>query len=194
MKRQKVLIYIDYTLRIPSFNKAYNSLKQYMFENNNEEYELEGDAILRDFWLEEIKKPEVSNFYLKTIAPSNDLDNKNWLEYFFSLDHYKKFLEDYSYNLYVDAEVPSNKDIQIIDIAQKHLFDVVLVDEFLNTRKKSNTLFYLSKIRVLPYSVIFIKEDEKLDEKEYFAIWNPKVFKDQINGLMMELLKIGLKN
>ena len=45
------------------------------------------------------------------------------------------------------------------------------------------TLFNLSKIRVLPYSVIFIKEDEKLDEKEYFAIWNPKVFKDQINGL-----------
>lgn len=192
-KRKKIGVYIDYCLRIPSFNNAYLQLKEFMFKSKDENFELEGEAIFRSFWETEIVKPEVEAFYLKNIPSDDDMKEKEWRKYFFNEEHFFKFLEDFSYNLYVDAEVPFKKDIELLNITQKYLFDVVLIDEYLTTRKKNNTFFYLSKTRLTPYSVIFLKDGEKLDEEEYIGIWNPKSNKDQENGEGMSEFELWLK-
>ena len=181
-KRKKIAIFIDYTIRVPFFNTIFSSFKQYMFENLQDEIDQEGDFLLRDFWKEEIKKKEVENFYMPLNPNEDDYENKNFRKYFYNEEHFLKFIEDYSFALFAEGTVPNSKDIDMINIAQKHLFDVVLIDEYLSTRKKLNTFFYLSKIRVTPQSIVFLKEDEPLDETEFLAVWNPKKNKEQVNG------------
>jgi hypothetical protein len=182
-KRNKVAIFIDYAIRNPGFIKTYAGLKQYMFEVDTEEYEVEGHVLLRDFWKEEIKTPEIAEFYSKSIPPENESEIKDWSKFFYNEIHLKKFLQDYSFNLYVqDAEVPNGRDLEVITLVNNHLFDVVLVDEVWNDRKKANTLFYLSKLRVSFQSLVFLKDGETLDESEYIGVWNPKANSEQING------------
>lgn len=181
-KRKKIAIFIDYTIRVPFFNTIFSGFKQYMFENLQDEIDQEGDFLLRDFWKEEIKKKEVEAFYMPLNPNEDDYENKDFRKYFYNEEHFFKFIEDYSFALFSDGTVPNNKDVDMINIAQKHLFDVVLIDEYLSTRKKLNTFFYLSKIRVTPQSIVFLKEDELLDETEFLAVWNPKKNKDQVNG------------
>ncbi|MEO6304894.1 MAG: hypothetical protein ABIP51_17165 [Bacteroidia bacterium] len=153
-----------------------------MFEVDNTEYEVEGNFILRDYWKEEIKNTLIEDFYIKSIPPIDDYSIKEWEKYFYNETHYKKFLQDYSFNLFVDCEVPNSKDVEIINIIQDSLFDVVLVDEFIIQRKKANTLFFLSKIRINPFSIIFIDDINKIKAEDYIGIWNPKKNPEQING------------
>jgi hypothetical protein len=184
--RQRIAIYIDYALRTPSFATAYTALKQYMFEIVEEQFEIEaevegGGFVLRDFWKDESKNQDVKSFYEKKVFDISDYDNRDWKKYFYNEKHYKRFIEDYSYNLYVDAEVCCKRDIELLNIAQKHLFDVVLIDEYLIERKKANTMFYLSKVRVNPYSIIFLPEGTALEQSEYLGVWNPKQNSEQEN-------------
>lgn len=194
-KRLRLAVYIDYALRTPSFFETYNNLKSYLFSEKAAmlEEELEGDMMLRNFWAEEIKNSDIENFYIKTIPPEDNIKNKDWKKYFFNETHYLKFLEDYSYNLYVTAEVPNKKDIELINIVQRYLFDVVLVDEYLDSRKKSNTFFYLSKNRFTPREVLFLKEGEQIEATEYLAVWNPKADSTQENGIGLSDFEMWLK-
>jgi len=191
--RPKVAVFIDYTLRTPLFSTVFAAFKQYMFTGLQDNQDLEGDILLRNFWQEEIKKPEVEQFYMKSIPPEDDINTKRWLKYFYNDEHYMRFIEDYSFNLYVDASVPCNKDVELLNIAQKYLFDVVLVDEYYNSRKKTNTFFFLSKTRVTPHSVVFLKEGDKLNEEEFLGIWNPKINSQQINGENLGEFEMWLK-
>lgn len=192
MARQKIAVYIDYSLRIPNFENTFSALKQYMFEGLGEEMEMEGDTLLRDYWKEEVKNKDIESFYIKA-NPKNDIKFNEWEKCFFKKEHFLKFIEDYSFNLFVDAEVPSARDVDLLNIAQKHLFDVVLVDEYMSTRKKSNTFFFLSKTRLTPYSILFLKIGETLNPDEYLGIWNPQTNSDQINGENEGAFEIWLK-
>lgn len=193
MSRKKIAVYIDYCLRIPSFSTAFTQLKEFMFKSKEVDFELEGEGIFRSFWETEVAKPEVEQFYLKSIPSEDDMKQKDWKQFFYNEEHLLKFLEDFSYNLFVDAEVPAKRDIELLNITQKYLFDVVLVDEYISTRKKNNTFFYLSKTRLTPYSVIFLKEGEALVEDEYIGIWNPKSNSDQENGEGLSEFEMWLK-
>lgn len=184
--RQKIAIYIDYSLRTPSFNRAFSALKEYLFSDNDNSFEIEDAETgpIRDFWQQEILKEDVAEFYGKATAEISDyeLREKDLRKFFYNEDHYKKFIEDYSFNLFADCEAPCKRDIEYLNIAQTYLFDVVLVDEYLSTRKKQNTFFYLSKSRITPYSIIFLKEGEQLNADDYFGVWNPKKEFEHENG------------
>lgn len=193
MKRKKVAVYIDYALRTPNFETTFASLKQYMFDGLHDEMEVETeDGFLRDFWKEEVKNPHIEQFYIKQ-TPTNKIMFKDWVKCFYNEEHFKKFIEDYSFNLFVDAEIPCNKDIEMLNIAQRYLFDIVLVDEYMSTRKKSNTFFFLSKTRLIPYSVLFLKIGETLDPDEYLGIWNPQTNSEQYNAENEGAFELWLK-
>lgn len=183
--RKKVAIYIDYTLRIPSFKNSYEAFKAEIFTGKDFDVTAEDDLIeddVRFFWREELKDDKIESFYLqKNINDIVDEDTKDFESYFYNEKHYKKFLEEYSFNLYLDSIQPNKSDNDIINVAQANLFDIILVDEYQSIRKIGNTLFYLSKIGIYPKGLIFLKNDEKLNEDEYFSIWNPKINKDHIN-------------
>lgn len=183
-KRKKVAIFIDYSIRNPGFIKSFNLLKEYMFSDTFEEFEREGDLEIIDFWREEIKKPEIEDFYFKQKInfKESDLRKIDWKIFFYNETHYKKFLEDYSFNLYVEPNEICKKDIEIINIAQNLLVDIILIDEFEINRKKTNTLFFLSKIRINFKSLEFKHVSENFDETEYLAVWNPKKNFDQENA------------
>lgn len=194
--RKRLGIFIDYALRIPSFTKSYFTFKQAMFadkvdefevENKSEENDLEELASMTDlsrfFWKKELENSDIEDFYVKKTFEEDDytLKNSDFKEFFYNEEHWKKFIEDYSFNIYGDADVPNKKDIDLLNITQSHLFDVILIDEYYATRKKLNTFFYLAKIRVCPQAVLFLGPGQNIDEKSYYGIWNPKVNKDQEN-------------
>ena len=123
----------------------------------------------------ELKNPEIENFYIsKNVDNIDDINLKGKFEtYFYNQEHLNKFLEDYSYNLYSDCIVPSNKDIELINICQDRLFEVVLIDQIHSKRKIGNTFFFLSKVRVYPRNVIFLRPNQQINKDNFFAIWNP---------------------
>lgn len=182
MKRKKVGVYIDYVLRVPDFNKAYSILKENLF-NTNDQFEIDKDLKLLNFWQEEVKNPDVEKFYLNKELLSDNLlmKDEDWSSWFFNKEHFNKFIDDFSFYLYVDCDIPNKRDIEILNIAQVHLFDIDLIDTYALTRKKSNTLFFLSKIRVFPKSITFIHEEDTINEEEYYGIWNPLKNKSQKN-------------
>lgn len=183
--RKKIAIYLDYSLRIPNFISAYEVFKKSLFSDNafgiTTEDEITKDD-LRFYWVEQMKIPDIENFYFKKKLPISNMDIKgNFQEYFYNNDHFNKFIDDYSYNMYVDTQVPNPQDVEILNIAQELLFEVVLIDEYYTKRKKSNTLFYLSKIRIYPQSIIFLGNGQKINPENYFGIWNPQENPEQIN-------------
>lgn len=176
--RRKVAIYIDYALRVPNFVNSYNVFKESLFSDKEQDFDTEDEISENDvrfYWIEQMKNPEIEKFYFSKQAPKTDeeLCGQSLSSYFFNREHENKFFDDYSFNLYSDAKVPNSQDVDVINVAQEHLFDVVLVDEYRNKRKKSNTMFFLSKIRAYPQSVLFLGEGQKLNTENYFAIWNP---------------------
>lgn len=199
--RERIAIYIDFALRIPSFKKTYTQFKNSIFNNIEKEYDIDGEVsheeideerpdenilpdIFRFFWSKELENPEIENFYLKKTVEKEDAElyNSDYKDFFYSEEHWKKFMEDFSFNLYAgEAEVPFKKDIDLLNITQTYLFDVILVDEFYTTRKKSNTFFYLSKIRITPQGVVFLGPGQEINEKNYFGVWNPKKYPEHIN-------------
>lgn len=193
MERKKIAVYIDYAIRVPNFIETYNKFKESLFvvdvdhetediKDTEETEETIGLDLSRFFWKAELEKPEVERFYLHSvIKETNNYNLKNWEPYFFNKEHYNKFLEEYSFNLFVDCEVACKRDIDFLNIAQSHLFDVVLIDEYIVSKKKLNTFFFLSKSRVLPLMVVFLGPGKKIAEENYFGVWNPKVNSEQIN-------------
>lgn len=194
MKRKKIAIYVDYCLRIPSFEKTYNLFKKKLFDDNKFSFEIEDSENIRDFWGNAMKNPEIESFYLNQNDFTDDLNNMEWEKYFYNDEHYKRFIEEYSFHLFIDCEVPSKGDCELLNIAQKYLFDVHLFDEVINPRKITNTFFFLSKIRVKPKAVFFISPNEKINESDYLGIWNPKNNKEQSNGSDKKLFEEWLKD
>lgn len=196
-ERKKIAVYIDYSLRTPSFYKTYSLFLNFIFDNG-ENKDLE-DTPVSFFWKSELTKPEVKEFYLKQknkTLSTDDYEYKdlNFADFFYNEEHYKNFLEEYTFNLYANADSPSNKDIQLLNIAQSFLFDVILIDEYIFPRKKLNTFYFLSKQRIMPGAVLFLGPGQSISEESYFAIWNPKKYPDQINGNDYGDFEIWLKD
>lgn len=183
--RKNIAIYIDYSIRIPNFKTAYESFKNSLFVDMNGvdfEDELTEDDV-RFFWTTELKNPIVEQFYIsKDISKINDDKlNGDFQPYFYNEEHLLKFLDDYSYNLYSDCTVPSNKDIELINICQDRLFDVILIDRIQSKRKIGNTFFFLSKIRIYPRNVIFLRPQQEINKDNFFGIWNPMEEQEHFN-------------
>ena len=175
--RKKIAIYLDYSFRIPNFIKTFDDFKAYLFADNLDGFEIEQ----LNFWKKELQNEEIEKFYsTKTIKETEDIKIKDWEKYFYNQDHYLRFLEEYSYNLFVDCDVPCKRDIEYFNTAQKYLFDIAIIDEYVSSRKKLNTFFYLSKIKLLPQQVIFLKQGEEL-EGDFYKIWNPLKNSEQYN-------------
>ena len=187
--RKKIAIYLDYSFRIPNFIKTFDDFKAYLFADNLDGFEIEQ----LNFWKKELQNEEIEKFYsTKTIKETEDIKIKDWEKYFYNQDHYLRFLEEYSYNLFVDCDVPCKRDIEYFNTAQKYLFDIAIIDEYVSSRKKLNTFFYLSKIKLLPQQVIFLKQGEEL-EGDFYKIWNPLKNSEQYNQEGEGEIEIGLK-
>lgn len=187
--RNKIAIFIDYSIRIPNFLQAYKNFKLEIFSDKNTNIDFEDELVkndVRQFWQLQLQNPEIEMFYFKKELkmPKTDYEVKNLgiESFFYNEEHVSRFLEDYSYNLYVDCLVPNRNDLNIINVAQSQLFDIVLVDEITTKRKVSNTLFFLSKNTVYPQTIIFLDKGQVLNEDNYVAIWNPKKNSEQINA------------
>ena len=191
--RKRIGIFIDYALRIPPFNKVYKNFKQSIFTEETEQFEIESNTnespelgitdLSRFFWRKELENKKIEDFYLKKKFEGDDLElrNSDFKEFFYNEEHWKKFIEEYSFNLFADAEVPFKKDVELLNIVQTHLFDVILIDDFFSKRKKSNTFYYLSKIRIVPQAVLFLGPGQKINKDTYYGVWNPKENKEQEN-------------
>jgi len=183
--RKKVAIYIDYTIRVPNIIKTYVDFKESIFSNakfeDTEDPLTENDP--RFYWYTQMQNPAIEKFYFEVRIPDDEdlFKTLDWSTLFYNDDHYKKFIDEYSYNLYLDCPVPNAGDIDIVNIAQTQLFDVVLVDEYKSKRKIGNTFHFLSTKRVYPQSVIFLGEGQNLNEENYIGIWNPRKKPEQVN-------------
>lgn len=184
-ERKKIAIFIDYSLRIPSFKESYEIFKSSLFKDNLETT-FEDELTLNDprfYWQRQVANPEILKFYMS--KNFEKIDNTKVLgkfqEYFFNIEHYSKFLEEYSFNLYADCQVPSMSDINYINVSQSQLFDVILVDRYENSRKINNTFFFLSKLRIYPQTVTFLSPSQELKTENYLGIWDPMTNTDQIN-------------
>lgn len=184
--RKKVAIYIDYTLRVPNFKASFDAFKAELFSDKNfgidsEDEVKEGDT--RFYWKKQMENSEVEKFYMKMKAPEDDYEmrSREMSSFFYNEEHYKMFLDDFSFNLYTDCKVPNSQDIDIVNIAQTQLFEIVMIDEYQSKRKISNTFFFLSKNRLYPQGVMLLNEGQKINEENYLGIWNPKTNKDQLN-------------
>ena len=184
--RKKIAVFVDYSIRIPSFKAAYDNFKQEMFANKLEdipERDVDNDP-MANYWAKEVVKPEVQDFYGTKYAPENDMDMKavDMRHYFFNDEHYERFVDEYSYNMYVDSDIPTKDDIALLNLAQQKLFDVTIVDEVRSRRKISNTLFFLSKNAIYPQSIIFLMPGQNINLDNYIGVWNPRVNPDQVNS------------
>lgn len=194
ISRKRIAVYIDFSLRTPNFIATYNLFKESLFKTNVDFFTEEtndidkqedniGIDVARFYWKAEMEKPECEEFYLRTVMKGEDYDLRSvdLSKFFYNAEHYKKFLEEYSFNLYAEAETTCKKDIEFLNIAQSHLFDVILIDEYIVTRKKLNTFFFLSKARITPQAVIFLGPGQNINEETYFGVWNPKKYSEQEN-------------
>jgi hypothetical protein len=185
--RQKVAIYIDYCLRVPNFTAAYKSFKDELFSDKSSDFDTEDELQKEDvrfYWSEQMKNSEVEQFYFKSKLPEDDyaVRETGINSFFYNDDHMRRFLDEYSYNLFLDCVVPNRQDIDIINVAQQSLFDVVLVDEYESRRKVGNTYYFLAKNPVYPQSLLFLAAGQQINEANYIGIWNPKKDTTQVNA------------
>ena len=185
--RKKVAIYIDYTIRVPNFIESYKIFKSELFSDKAADITFEDEIQENDvrmFWLTVMQDPVVADFYLKMNEPKDNYSVRElgMKSYFYDETHFIKFMEEYSYNLYVDCVVPNRSDLTIINTAQSQLFDVVLVDQVMNKRKVSNTFFFLSKNVLYPQSVLFLDNGQDINSENYIGIWNPGKNIEQVNN------------
>lgn len=185
--RKKVAVFIDYSIRIPNFKKTFEDFKSDVFSDKGFGIDTQ-DKFKKDdvrfYWQRQTMKPEVEEFYVKVKLPENDYDlrGKDLSKFFFNEEHYLKFMDEYSFNLYGDCEVPNLGDIDVLNIAQRDLLEVVVVDRYQSRRKISNTFFFLSKNRIYPQAVMFLGQGQELNTENYFAIWDPSLNDSQINA------------
>lgn len=194
--KKKVAIFIDYCIRVPNFEQAYSAFKNFLFQDtfglqtdtetaNDEEFK--DTATVKDpirfYWQAQLEDINVMNFYIKqNVSKINNIELKgDFQKYFFNEEHFKKFIEDYSFNLYSDGFVPSKKDLQLINICQGQLFDVYLFDRVYTSRKVPNTLHFISKNTLFIKSINFIGYNEEFNKEDFIGVWEPEMNKEQIN-------------
>lgn len=206
INRKKIAVFVDYSIRIPNFQQSYQIFKDSLFKDNfginsdeetakDEELKLTkaqrdagliagGHDKVRFYWQKELEQPEIMKFYMgknpETIK--DDSIKGTFKDWFFNTEHLRKFLEEYSFNMYsADCIVPNKQDIAIINIAQTSLFDVHLFDRVYNSRKIRNTLHFLSKNAVVVRSITFLNSDEEFDNTGYLGVWDPSINNEQLN-------------
>ena len=96
--RKKIAIFVDYCIRIPNFNQAYGSFKNFLFQDtfglstdietaNDEEFK--DTALVQDpirfYWQNELNDDAVINFYTaQNVNKINNLEIKgDFKKYFF---------------------------------------------------------------------------------------------------------------
>lgn len=180
VKRKKIGIVIDYSIRIPNFKESYLKFKEQVLTGVASASNLLEEDILdeNNFWEKEKKLyPEMIEFYSKTPVPSSNWEpgfDLTYTKYFFNKDHLSKFLEEWSFNLFGQGIIANKADINIINLAQSKLFDIVLLDVITHTRKVSNTFAFLSKSGLFVKEVRFVSVDELKElKKEFIGLWDP---------------------
>lgn len=189
MKRPKIGIVLDYSLRIPDFKESYLKFKEQILVGITAGAGLEVDNVVEEnnYWTKAIKEdPTITEFYIKIPIPEFNQDFDITLKkYFMTPEHRLKFLEEWSYNLYGQGAVTNKADITIINTAQSKLCDVVLIDRCTNTRKVANTFAFLSRAGLFVKEVVFINTIDELEEtkKELIDCWDPFTNKEQVISL-----------
>lgn len=187
--RKKVAIYLDYSIRIPNFIKTYETFKAGLFSDAHidlGEYEDDindkSDSV-RLYWTKQMKDPKAEEFYLQARPPKTDYEIRlnGMASYFYNDEHYRHFVDEYSFNLYTDCLIPNAQDVDILNIAQSQLFDITIVDRIYSKRKINNTFWFLSKSRLNPQCVIFLFNGQEINKDNYIAIWDPENNKEQKN-------------
>ena len=186
-ERDRIGIYIDYTIRIPNFCASYKSFKDDLFSDKHVDIDMDDEIQADDvrmYWPQQMKNLEVENFYFKMQVPKDDyeLRTEGFSKFFYNEEHLRKFLDEYSFNLFLDCAVPNRDDLSIINIAQGKLFDITLIDEYDSKRKIGNTYYFLAKNPVYPQTITFLADSQKIDESRFIAVWNPKKNPNQVNG------------
>ena len=190
-KRKKIAIYLDYALRLPSFKKTYEIFKNNLYADTSD-IELPEDVLendLRFYWQKQLEDPKVEKFYLSK-QPSKIIDEDmkgDFSTYFYNSEHLNKFLEEFVYNLYSDADLIYPLDGHILNITQQQLFDVVLIDVITAPRKKTSALYFIARAKLLPKEIRFLNPNEKLNKKEFIAVWNPLENPEQVNKFGEEI-------
>lgn len=182
-KRQRVGVIIDYSIRNPEFVESYINFKSLVLGDKDFGHELEGGQEMENWVNLKTSNPKAFDFYSLMPNPKEDENfDLTWKKYFYSPEHRVKFIYDWSYDLFGKGSAINNKDLVNLNTAQKHLFDIVLIDRVQNTRKISNTFSFLSKVQVYPKEIIFVSKQEEIEEltKDLFAIWDPFTNKEQI--------------
>ncbi len=180
MSRNKIGVVLDYTLRFPNFKDCYTSMKKQILTGMDVAIEENRkDISERDFWSTlHSKDVEGYTFYETALPPQENWGigfDYTWRKYFYNEEHLKKFLEDWSFNLFGQGLVPKKEDVNLFNICQSKVCDVVLLDKCTHTRKVPNTLAYLSKLGLFFKEIRFITEKE-LEElktsKEFLEIYD----------------------
>lgn len=192
-KRPAIGIIIDYSIRIPDFVENYKQMRLQISIGN---HQLSGAALDREDLFETKKSlwddlrekdPKAAEWYEKTPLPTSHTDadfDITYRKYFYSPEHRTQFLTDWSYNLFGQGTITNKVDANLINVAQNKLFDVILIDRCTHTRKIGNTLSYLGRTGIFTKQVLFINNEEELEElkkeKHILGIWNPFENKEHI--------------
>ena len=198
MSKPKIAIFIDYSIRIPAFKNSYTNFKTWLYQdvsNVSFEDKIEGPEDPRIYWARELQDSDKMSFYLgKNADKVKETDLKgDFSSFFFNEEHLNKFLEEYTFNLYSDCEVCSKRDVEIMNICQTKLFDITLVDVINQPRKVSNTLHFLSKVRIYFKELLFVGSSKELKEEDYLGVWNPVDNKAQENKEKSDIFLNWLK-
>ena len=199
MSKPKIAVFIDYSIRIPAFKNSYTNFKTWLYQdvsNVTFENKIEGPEDPRIYWARELQEIDKMNFYLgKNTDKIKETDFKgDFSSFFYNEEHLNKFLEEYTFNLYSDCEVCSKRDIEIMNICQTKLFDITLVDVINHPRKLSNTLHFLSKVRIYFKELLFLGSAKELKKEDYLDVWNPVENKEQENKDKSDIFLNWLKN
>lgn len=183
MTRKKIGVILDYSIRNPEFVESYLNFKSLILGDKDFGHELEGSNEVENWVNLKTSNPKAFDFYSLMPNPKEDENfDLTWRKYFYSPEHRLKFIHDWSYDLFGKGSAINSKDLINLNTAQKHLFDIVLIDRVPNTRKITSTFAYLSKIQLYPKEIIFVSKEEELIElrQKLFAIWDPFTDKEQI--------------
>lgn len=177
--RKRVGIILDYSIRVPDFHTAYNNLKNSIISNEEIGHSSDEDTgMVAGYWQTlKLKEPESFEFYVKTVPPAitDPTFDISYKSYFHTPEQRAQFLLEYSFNLYGSGSPLNKEDIKNLNLAQTHLFDIVLIDRCTNSRKISNTFAYLSRAGLFIKEIVFVNTDEEIKEieKDLLGIWNP---------------------
>ena len=191
-ERLKIALYLDWGLRIPNFLNCYENLRTTVLFNTDE---INADVTIkkknieidkRNFWRRELEKPGIIEFYgSKNLESINDKEISDEIikSYFFNDEHYKMFLSEYSFDLYGKADPINRSLVNVVNITQAKLFDVTIIDRYVDSRKQTNSFFWLGTTGLFIKGMVFLNALDVLDDSRYIGIWNPQINKEQTDLL-----------